>query len=122
MPGSMIEISQRFSFDAAHHLGAGASENRRLHGHSFYVEVTLRGEPDAKTGFLRDFGDVDRALKQVRELLDHRLLNEVEGLSNPTLENLARFIYARAKSALPEVARVKIERPSYGQSCIYEGP
>src|ERR1700722_2568312 len=118
----MIEISQRFSFDAAHHLGAGASENRRLHGHSFYVEVTLRGEPDTKTGFLRDFGEVDRALKQVRELLDHRLLNEVEGLSNPTLEKNARFIYARAKSALPEVARLKIERPSYGQSCVYEEP
>jgi len=116
----MIELSQRFSFDAAHHLGAGAAENRRLHGHSFYVEVTLRGEPDAQTGFLRDFGEVDRALKDVRELLDHRLLNEVEGLSNPTLENLARFIYARAKHVLPEVARVRIERPSYGQSCLYE--
>ena len=47
---TMIEISQRFSFDAAHHLGAGAAENRRLHGHSFYAEVTLRGEADAKTG------------------------------------------------------------------------
>jgi 6-pyruvoyltetrahydropterin/6-carboxytetrahydropterin synthase len=49
-------------------------------------------------------------------------LNEVEGLANPTLENLARFIYARAKARLPEVARVKIERPSYGQTCLYEGP
>ena len=65
---------------------------------------------------------MDAALKQVRELLDHRLLNEVEGLSNPTLENIARFIHAQAKSALPEVARVKIERPSYGQTCAYEGP
>ena len=55
----MIEISQRFSFDAAHHLNAGAPENRRLHGHSFYVEVTLRGEADKETGFLRDFGQVD---------------------------------------------------------------
>lgn len=117
----MIELSQRFSFDAAHHLGAGASENRRLHGHSFYVEVTLRGEPDPKTGFLRDFGQIDDTLKQVRELLDHRLLNEVEGLDNPTLENIARFIHARAKAALPEVVRVKIERPSYGQSCTFEG-
>lgn len=117
-----MEISQRFSFDAAHHLGAGADENRRLHGHSFYVEVTLRGEPDARTGFLRDFADVDRALKQVREQLDHRLLNEVDGLSSPTLENLARFIYTRAKLALPEVARVRIERPSYGQACVFEGP
>jgi 6-pyruvoyltetrahydropterin/6-carboxytetrahydropterin synthase len=118
----MIEISQRFSFDAAHHLDAGASENRRLHGHSFYVEVSLRGEPDAGTGFLRDFGEVDRALKQVRELLDHRLLNEVEGLGTPTLENLARFIYASAKNKLPEVVKVKVERPSYGQACLYEGP
>jgi len=117
----MIELSQRFSFDAAHHLGAGASENRRLHGHSFYVEVTLRGEPDPKTGFLRDFGQIDDTLKQVRELLDHRLLNEVEGLDNPTLENIARFIHAKAKAALPEVVRVKIERPSYGQSCTFEG-
>jgi 6-pyruvoyltetrahydropterin/6-carboxytetrahydropterin synthase len=118
---SMIELSQRFSFDAAHHLGAGASENRRLHGHSFYVEVTLRGEPDPKTGFLRDFGQIDAALKEVRELLDHRLLNEVEGLDNPTLENIARFIHARARRALPEVVRVRIERPSYGQTCTFEG-
>jgi 6-pyruvoyltetrahydropterin/6-carboxytetrahydropterin synthase len=114
-----VEITQQFTFDAAHQLGAGADENRRLHGHSFYVEVTLRGEPQVKTGFLRDFGEVDAALKSVRELLDHRLLNEVEGLNAPTLENLARFIYARARDKLPEVVRVKIARPSYGQSCTY---
>jgi 6-pyruvoyltetrahydropterin/6-carboxytetrahydropterin synthase len=115
----MIEISQTFTFDAAHHLGAGAPENRRLHGHSFYVEVTLRGEPDAQTGFLRDFGEVDAALKAVRDLLDHRLLNEVDGLGSPTLENLARFIFVRAKARLPEMWQVKIGRPSYGQSCTY---
>jgi len=115
-----LKITQQFTFDAAHHLGAGADENRRLHGHSFYVEVTLTGEPQAKTGFLRDFGEVEAALKSLRELLDHRLLNEVEGLGEPTLENLARFIYARAKNRLPEVTRVKIARPSYGQSCTYE--
>ena len=115
-----VEITQQFTFDAAHQLGAGADENRRLHGHSFYVEVTLRGEPEPNTGFLRDFGDVEAALKEVRTLLDHRLLNEVESLGAPTLENLARFIYARAKARLPEVTRVKIARPSYGQSCTYE--
>lgn len=116
-----METSQRFGFDAAHQLDAGAPENRRLHGHSFQVEVTLAGEPDAKTGFLRDFGEVDAALKKVRDLLDHRLLNEVEGLSNPTLENIARFIFVRSRKALPEVVRVRIERPSHGQSCTYEG-
>ena len=117
----MIEISQEFGFDAAHYLGNGAAENRRLHGHSFYAEVTLRGEPDPETGFLRDFGEVDRVLKAIRESLDHRLLNEIEGLGVPTLENLARYIYARAREALPEVARVRLRRPSYGQTCTYEG-
>ena len=117
----MIEISQEFGFDAAHYLGNGAAENRRLHGHSFYAEVTLRGEPDPATGFLRDFGEVNAALQAIREKLDHRLLNEIAELGTPTLENLARYIYAHAKAALPEVARVKLRRPSYGQTCIYEG-
>jgi len=121
LESGMMEISQEFGFDAAHYLGNGAAENRRLHGHSFYAEVTLRGEPNAKTGFLRDFGEVKAALEAIREELDHRLLNEIEELGVPTLENLARFIYARAKAALPEVARVKLRRPSYGQTCVYEG-
>jgi 6-pyruvoyltetrahydropterin/6-carboxytetrahydropterin synthase len=116
----MIEISQEFGFDAAHYLGNGAHQNRRLHGHSFYAEVTLRGEPNPATGFLRDFGEVDAALKVIRQTLDHRLLNEIEELGVPTLENLARYIYVHAKKALPEVARVKLRRPSYGQTCIYE--
>jgi 6-pyruvoyltetrahydropterin/6-carboxytetrahydropterin synthase len=116
----MIELTQEFGFDAAHYLGGSAPENARLHGHSFYVDVTLRGEPDPKTGFLRDLGEVKAALEAIRETLDHRLLNEVEGLSNPTLENLARFIFERAKKALPEVCRVKLRRPSYGQTCVYE--
>lgn len=115
----MIELSQTFSFDAAHFLETGAAENRRMHGHSFYVEVLLRGEADPATGLLRDFGQIDAALKDVRAILDHRLLNDVEGLGKPTLENLARFIYGKAKALLPEVAAVKISRPSYGQSCAY---
>jgi 6-pyruvoyltetrahydropterin/6-carboxytetrahydropterin synthase len=116
----MIELTQEFGFDAAHLLGAGAPENRRMHGHSFYVEVTLRGEPNSTTGFLRDLGEVKAVLEDVRESLDHRLLNEIEGLSNPTLEHLAQFIFRRAKASLPEVVRVRIRRPSYGQSCVYE--
>lgn len=115
----MVELSQEFTFDAAHYL-EGAPEYRRMHGHSFYAEVTLKGEPDPATGFLRDLGEVHAALATIREALDHRLLNEIEGLGKPTLENLARFIYVRAKAALPEVTRVKLRRPSYGQTCIYE--
>jgi 6-pyruvoyltetrahydropterin/6-carboxytetrahydropterin synthase len=116
----MIELSQEFTFDAAHRLGQGAPENRRLHGHSFYVEVTLRGEPNQETGWLRDLGAVKAALDVVREDLDHRLLNDIEGLGEPTLENLSRYIFTRLKPTLPEISRVKIRRPSYGQACVYE--
>jgi 6-pyruvoyltetrahydropterin/6-carboxytetrahydropterin synthase len=117
----MIELTQEFGFDAAHYLGVGGGENRRIHGHSFYVDVTLRGEPNAATGILRDLGEVDRALKAIRADLDHQLLNDIEALGQPTLENLARYIFTRAKAALPEVVRVRVRRPSYGQSCVYEG-
>jgi 6-pyruvoyltetrahydropterin/6-carboxytetrahydropterin synthase len=116
----MIELSQEFTFDAAHFL-EGAPEYRRMHGHSFYAEVTLRGEPDPETGFLRDLGEVNRALSEIREMLDHRLLNDIEDLGKPTLENLARYIYVRARATLPEVVRVKLRRPSYGQTCVFEG-
>ena len=116
----MIELTQEFGFDAAHYLGNSAPENRRLHGHSFYAEVTLRGAPNPATGFLRDLGDVKAVLDKIRESLDHRLLNEIDGLSMPTLENLARHIFEQAKATMPEVVRVKLRRPSYGQSCTYE--
>jgi 6-pyruvoyltetrahydropterin/6-carboxytetrahydropterin synthase len=116
----MIELTQEFTFDAAHHLGVGAAKNRRIHGHSFYVEVTLRGEPDPATGVLRDLGEVKIALAAIGDTLDHGLLNEVEGLGTPTLENIARFIYQMARASIPETVRVRIRRPSYGQSCVYE--
>jgi 6-pyruvoyltetrahydropterin/6-carboxytetrahydropterin synthase len=116
----MIELTQEFGFDAAHYLGQGAPENARLHGHSFYAEVTLRGNVDPKTGWLRDLGEVKAVLEKIRASLDHRLLNEVEGLGNPTLENLSRHIYLKAKAEIPEVVRVRLKRPSYGQTCVYE--
>ena len=119
-PPAMLELTQEFVFDAAHRLEQGAAENIRLHGHSFYVEVTLRGEADTKHGWLRDLGEVKRALDAIRDQLDHHLLNDVVGMGVPTLENIARFIFERAKQSLPEVARVRVRRPSYGQSCSYE--
>ena len=116
----MMELTQEFVFDAAHRLGQGAPENLRLHGHSFYVEVTLRGQPDPKRGWVRDLGEVKAALEVIRGELDHHLLNDIAGLGAPTLENLAEFIFERARQSLPEVARVCVRRPSYGQSCSYE--
>jgi 6-pyruvoyltetrahydropterin/6-carboxytetrahydropterin synthase len=118
----MIELTQEFGFDAAHYMPHRVEGDpyRRMHGHSFIAAVTLKGEVDAVTGWVRDFGEIKAALDELRSTLDHRLLNEVPGLENPTLENLARFIFAAVKSQFPGVVRVRVSRPSYGQSCVYE--
>ncbi len=120
MPKPIVEITQQFGFDAAHYLEGAGDTNRRMHGHSFYAEVTLRGAPDPEKGWVRNFEEVNAVLADLRADLDHRVLNEVEGLSTPTLENLARYIFTRAKGKLPEVSKVRLSRPSYGQSCQYE--
>ena len=118
-----MEVSYRFGFDAAHHFDnfPDGHRYRGIHGHSFQVEVALAGEPDAATGFVTDLGDVEVACGEVREALDHHLLNDVEGLGTPTLENIARYIFTRAHAKLPEVARVTVRRDSCGQSCSYSG-
>lgn len=121
MSKQVLEITQQFNFDAAHFLGAAAADsNRRIHGHSFYVEVTLRGEADPANGWVRDFGQINTVLGEIRDSLDHRLLNELPEIGNPTLENLARFIFREIKRRLPETCRIRISRPSLGQSCAYE--
>ncbi len=121
MPKPVIEITQQFGFDAAHYLDqAPSGVNRRLHGHSFYAEVTLKGEPDPAKGWVRDFDEVNAVLGEIRRALDHQLLNDIDGLGAPTLENLARYIFGQAKAQLPEVTRVRLSRPSSGQACVYE--
>ena len=92
----------------------------RLHGHSFRVEIRLRGTVDKHSGWFRDFGDVKLAFKPLEDQLDHRYLNEVSGLENPTSENLARWIWQRLKPELPELSCV-IVRETCTAGCIYEG-
>jgi 6-pyruvoyltetrahydropterin/6-carboxytetrahydropterin synthase len=118
-----MEISYRFGFDAAHRFEAypqGHAYNN-LHGHSFQVEVSLAGEPDPATGFVADLGQVERECARVREALDHRLLNEVEGLSRPSLENISVWIWKFLSPRFPELSRVTVRRDSCGQSCSYTG-
>ena len=117
----VVEVTQQFTFDAAHYLGgAPADSNRRIHGHSFYADVTLRGDTDPARGWVRDFAEINVAINEIRALLDHRLLNDLPELGVPTLENLARHIFCEAKRRLPEVSLVRLSRPSLGQSCTYE--
>lgn len=116
-----LEITKSFTFEAAHHFTQMPEGHpyRRLHGHSFVVEVTLGGVRDPEMGWVSDFADVDRALDGVRSALDHQLLNDIEGLENPSLENLSMWIAGRLRSALPSLTRVTVRRPSCGEACTF---
>ena len=92
-----------------------------MHGHSFQVEIAVRGTPDPASGFIADFGELEKACAEVRAALDHRMLNEVEGLGKPSLENLSVWIWQRLAARFPSLARVTVRRDSIGQSCTYTG-
>ncbi len=117
-----MEIFKEFRFEAAHRLAHLAPTHpcHRLHGHSYRVRVVVAGRVDPATGWVMDFGTIKGAMAPVLEQLDHRFLNEVEGLGVPTTENLARWIWRRLHAALPGLTRVEIrETPTAG--CVYAG-
>lgn len=123
MNGTM-EIGLEFAFDAAHFFADKPADHayRRMHGHSFRVAVAVKGMPDPKTGFVVDFAELEEAVAALRKALDHSLLNEVEGLAVPSLENIAVWVWDRLKPRFPGLSRVAVHRDSRGQSCVYAGP
>jgi len=93
---------------------------RRLHGHSFRVEIHVQGTPAPTTGWVMDFGDIKNAFQPIHDQLDHRYLNDVEGLSNPTSEHFARWIWRRLKPSLPALSKVVV-RETCTTGCVYRG-
>ena len=119
----MWELTKSFRFEAAHALSGttyGAA-SEQIHGHSFRAEVTIRGKPDPATGMVLDLGILDRRIAEVSKALDHKLLNTIEALGPPTLENLSRFIWERVQHA-GRVTKVSVHRDSCNESCAYFGP
>lgn len=118
----MMEIFKEFTFESAHRLPNVEPGHKcgRLHGHSFRVEIHIRGPVDAHTGWVRDFADIKKAFQPFYDQLDHHYLNEIEGLSNPTSEVLARWIWVRLRPALPDLHQVVV-RETCTSGCTYRG-
>jgi len=118
-----MEIYQEFTFDAAHRF-PGVPEGHPyhgLHGHSFVARVVLSGRVDSKTGFIADLGEVEARCLRLRERLDHKYLNDVDGLEVPSLENIAVWIWNQLTPDLPALARVEVRRDSNRHGCVYAG-
>jgi 6-pyruvoyltetrahydropterin/6-carboxytetrahydropterin synthase len=119
MTQPVFEITKAATFDAAHSLADGPPDSRyrRMHGHSFRVEASVRGVQQGPVGWVADLGSLDQALKVLAAELDHGLLNEKPGLDSPTLENLCLYFAGRLRTDFPGLSRVVVSRPSVGESC-----
>lgn len=117
-----MRIVKSMSFDAAHFLDHDPDQRpyARMHGHSFVMEVEIAGEPDASAGWVVDFAEVEEALKGLHDQLDHRLLNEIEGLERPTLENICQWAAAKLRPQFAGLRQVRVSRPSNGETCIFD--
>jgi 6-pyruvoyltetrahydropterin/6-carboxytetrahydropterin synthase len=117
-----MEIFKEFTIEAAHRLPNVPPGHKcaRLHGHSFHISVHVRGPVDPHLGWVVDFADIKQAFAPIEEQIDHNYLNEIEGLENPTSENLARWIWLRLLPALPALSKI-IVRETCTSGCIYTG-
>lgn len=118
-----MEVFKQFTFEAAHRLPNLPAEHKcsRLHGHSFRVEIHVDGPVGDELGWVVDFGDIKQAFRSCYERLDHRYLNDIEGLENPTSENLAAWIWERVAPELPGLSKVVV-RETCTTGCAYRGP
>lgn len=117
-----MEIFKEFQIEAAHRLPNLPATHKcsRLHGHSFRIAVYVQGELGEHTGWVMDFADIKAAFKPLFDQLDHHYLNDIEGLENPTSENLARWVWQKLESELPGLSRIVV-RETCTAGCEYRG-
>ncbi|MCX7721580.1 MAG: 6-carboxytetrahydropterin synthase QueD [Verrucomicrobiae bacterium] len=117
-----IELRKSFTFDAAHYLPNVPRTHRcsQLHGHSYTVEIAVAGALDAAHGWVMDYGELAAAVEPVLEQLDHKVLNEVSGLENPTSENIAVWLWEKLKPRLPALVEIVVAETPTARA-IYRG-
>jgi 6-pyruvoyltetrahydropterin/6-carboxytetrahydropterin synthase len=118
-----MEIFWEFKFEAAHRLPNVPSDHKcsRLHGHSYQVQIHVKGPVEDQSGWVIDFGNIKDACKPVISRLDHYYLNEIPGLENPTSERLGAWIWDELASSLPMMSAVMV-RETCTSGCVYRGP
>lgn len=121
-PVALAEIFKEFTFEAAHRLPHVPEGHKcgRLHGHSFHVALHIKGSVEPESGWLMDFADVKDTFAPLYEQLDHNYLNEIDGLDNPTSENIARWIWDNLKASMPQLSEVVVQE-TCTSGAIYRG-
>jgi len=117
-----VRLTKDFSFEAAQTLPnvPEGHKCRQMHGHSFRIEISVEGEVDEATGWFYDHARISRAMNPMLDQLDHSYLNEIEGLENPTIENMCRWFWERLSPQLPGLAEIVIHETPTAR-CSYRG-
>lgn len=112
----MTTVTRRYTFESAHWLPGVPETHKchRIHGHNYVMEVTLVGSINQKTGFIIDFWDMDKVIQPLVDTIDHRLLNDINGLQNPTAEYISHWFLKRLEFSFPTISVWNIR--------IYETP
>lgn len=117
-----MEIYKIFNFEAAHSLPnvPDGHQCKGVHGHSYEAKLIIEGPIDPQMGWIVDFADIKKIVKPIIDRLDHCFINDIQGLENPTCENIARWIWNQVKPELQELSRIELkETPTSG--VIYSG-
>ena len=118
-----VELRKDYRFEAAHFLPRVPPGHKcaRMHGHSYRIELQVTGPVNPDTGWLIDFAVIDDAWEGLFKKLDHHTLNEVPGLENSTCENLAAYIWAAVRPAVPALSAVTVWE-THDACCTFRGP
>ncbi len=119
---SMFEITKQFTFEAAHYFPNMPKGHiyRKIHGHSFVVEVTFYGKKNKTNQWVTDFDEITESLKKIKKKLDHKCINDIKEIGLPTLENISSWIAKQLKKKYSNVCSIKLSRPSCGETCLYK--
>jgi 6-pyruvoyltetrahydropterin/6-carboxytetrahydropterin synthase len=117
-----LEIYKTFRFEAAHRLTGVPPTHKcsTMHGHSYEIQIWLKGPADPQTGFVMDYGDLSKNCAPVFKQLDHSILNEIEGLENPTSENMCVWLWKTLQPQLPRLSKIVIKETE-SSGCVYCG-
>ena len=115
-----LELRQHFQIESARFLPNLSASHpcHRMHGHSFKITLTLVGEADPKLGWVIDYHQIETAMRPLLSQLDHRVLNEVPGLENPTSEMLCVWLFERSQKLLPQLKKVTVAETA-NTECSY---
>ena len=117
-----MRLTKDFHFEAAQTLPNAPEGHkcRRMHGHSFKIEISVEGETDPETGWVYDHAEIGNAMKPLIQQLDHSYLNEIAGLENPTIENMAAWFWKKLEPLCPGLCEIVIHETPTAR-CVYRG-